>query len=830
MRKSPALRLVHSAPAEPPAPDPFRRLVNAFYARDRDSLTLVTRDDAGRVLTRRQKAEHTVFLRASQVDERTERELKNNEFVTVMRREGEWWRVVWRDRFVLNRVSKVGGWFEQRGIEPMEADVDPVRRFLTDNPIEIAKPKRCYLDVEADSRFTVTDKESARMLAWSVVDDSGSAVASAVLTENTDDAERELIEAMWRALEPFDQVIAWAGDFFDFPYVRARTLKRRVKVEFERWLWLDHLVLFRRMNMSAAESGDEKQSLALDSVAKSLGLGGKIEGVSGSDSWRLWCEDRDLLLRYCEHDTVLCQRIEQKTGYVDLLLTLCQSTHTFPDSNGIKPTRQVEGFLLRLGLERGMHFPTYRYKETNEQFAGAYVQEPTARGIVKDVHVCDFARLYPSVILTFNLSPETVRGKLPPPSKTTAPRPSYLAHLPEEPAEEKIPDGCALVPLTRVVVAQEPRGVLPIALEEALRLRKYWDKRKAECVPGTPEWKEADRRSSAYKIFANSFYGVVGSPFSRFFVREVAESTAQGGVWLIKETIAAAERERGWTSIYGDTDSGFITGPNDAEFLAFVEWCNRELYPSLIGRQGATRNAISLAYEKKFKRAVFVSKKRYAASYAHYKGTAATKDSKLEVKGLEYKRGDTSRIARRLQLEIVELLLREEVEDPKAYEAMLDRYREHVLGDALPIEDVAISKRLTKEVKEYAVRMKKDKTPAEQATHVEIAKVLMQRGQEVREGARIEFVVVDGGVAPIRAIPAEDYDPATPEKNADRFYLWEQLIFPPAQRVLQAAFPDHDWSRWERVRPPKPRTRRSKALPGQMGFGFGEECPPPPAK
>jgi DNA polymerase elongation subunit (family B) len=164
--------------------------------------------------------------------------------------------------------------------------------------------------------------------------------------------------------------------------------------------------------------------------------------------------------------------------------------------------------------------------------------------------------------------------------------------------------------------------------------------------------------------------------------------------------------------------------------------------------------------------------------------------------------------------------------DPKVYEAMLDRYREHVLKDELPLADVMLSKRLTKEIKEYARRVKKDGTHAEQAAHVEIARKLEERGHEVREGTRIEYIVVDGGVAPIRALPAEDYDPKIPERNADRFYLWETLVFPPTQRVLQAAFPDHDWTRWERVRPPRPRaSKRAKVLPGQTGFAFVDAAP-----
>jgi DNA polymerase elongation subunit (family B) len=850
-----------SAPALSGEPE---KLLNVFYDDASKLLGVVSRGADGRSIVRRTRPEWSCFLRASEVSADLRRELGGSPSVVAIRPEGEWLRVCWRNRYDLHRVSTRGGFFEQIGIDCMEADVDPIRRYITDHPVEIAKPRRVYLDVEADNRPGLANKEQARMLSWALVDEErmladrvlvvcpheverhrcpeckeleepnarvvfegrGGIVASGLLSEDTDEAEAELLEALVEALEPYDQVLAWNGDGYDFPYLRARIKRRRVAFDHQRLLWLDQLTNFRRMNMSAAESGDEKQSLALAAVSKSVVKlrQGKLDGIDGSQSWNLWTTDPEALLRYNEHDARLQALVERRTGYVELLLTLCQATHTFPDSNGIKPTRQVEGFLLRLGRERGIRFPTHHYAEVKDaprdKYEGAYVQEPKVNGVANNVHVCDFSRLYPSVILSFNLSLETVRGRAPVLGSAISGRPSYLSHLPEERPREQIPEGRALVPGTRVLVDQEPRGVLCDALETALALRKVWDKKKTAATPGTDEWKEADRRSSAYKIFANSFYGVVGSPFSRFFLRDVAESTSLGGVWLIKETIAAAEA-RGWTVIYGDTDSAFVTGCSDEEFVAFVEWCNAELYPSLLRAQGAKRNTVSLAYEKKFRRAVFASKKRYAASYAHYKGTAATKESKLEVKGLEYKRGDTSRLARRLQLEVVELLLREECNDPSAFAALLDRRKKHVLEANLPLEDVVLAKRLTKELGKYATKEKKDGTRAEQATHVEIARELSTRDdEEVRGGMRIEYVVVDGGVAPIKAIPACDYDPKAEGRGADRFYLWEHLVYPPTQRVLEAAFPGHDWTTWERVRPPKPR-RRGKAVPEeQTGFDF----------
>lgn len=808
------------APA-PPAPE----IVNAYW--DRDSLFVVERRGSA-VSTRRERARHCCFLRRSEVDAGLERELRASRHVAGMREEGAHLRVSWRERWACLQASRTDGFFAARGVTVLEADVDPVRRWITDERVQVARPRRCYLDIEADSRER--DRERARMLAWSVAVDGGEVVASAVLAEESDAAERVLVEALWRALDAYDQVCAWAGDFFDFPHLFGRTKRRRVPVETRRWLWLDQLKVFQKMNISASESGDEKQSLKLGSVARKLVGEDKLEG-DGSMSWELWLADSERLRRYCANDARLLALIEGATGYVELLLSLCQCSFTFPDTGGIRPTRQVEGFLLRLGAERDHRFPTFHYAEESgeeEQFKGAYVMDPTRTGIVRDVHVCDFARLYPNVMRTFNLSPETVRGRLVAGDNTgvisllteqeAADRSVFLGISREQILKEdrelaaslhsRVPEGCCLVPLTNVIVANEPRGILPIALDELLALRKKWDDVKAALPPGSPEWKDADRRSTAYKNSINAFYGVTGSRFSRFYVLDVAESTAQGGVWLIQETIAAA-RERGLEIFYCDTDSGFEgSGATDEEFLAFVRWCNAELYPRLVRERGATRNHIELAYEKKFRRLVLVAKKRYAGRYAHFKGKAARDDAKFEVKGLEYKRGDAVRLARELQMRAIEMLLREECEDPAAYERLVEAFKERVLKDKLSLEDVFLSKRLTKPLGEYARKRKQDGEWARQSVHVEVARVLKERGERVEKGAKIDFVMVEGPAGEPAAIPAADY-----AGECDRYHLWEQLVYPPTLRVLEAAFSSGRWERWERLTRPVARN-------GQVRFDF----------
>ena len=327
----------------------------------------------------------------------------------------------------------------------------------------------------------------------------------------------------------------------------------------------------------------------------------------------------------------------------------------FPDSASTNPTLQVDGFMLRLGVELGHHFPTKRYDDNQNagQYAGAYVMEPSCSGIVSDVHVCDFGSMYPNIAITWNMSLETKVGR----------------------GVEAGPGTCK-APATGVVFRTDVEGILPLALRTLLDLRKSWNKKKAEAPPGTPEHRDADRRATAYKVAANSFYGVMGSSFSRFYDRDVAESISQQGVWLIQRTLELAGRE-GMRVIYSDTDSAFFMGVGRAQFQDFVRRCNEEHYPRLVRELGCTKNTTSLEAEKGFRRLVMVSKKKYVGWFSYYKKAVATADSKPEVKGLEWRRGDTAALAREFQHGVIKLLATED--DPRAYEPLILAARDNVL-------------------------------------------------------------------------------------------------------------------------------------------------------
>lgn len=813
-----AFKRVRVLPAPPPAKQVAAKpstkpIVNCYWSGE--AVVLVHPDRT----STRTRARFSVYVRTDQLTPDVLRQLKGSRAVRAILVEAAGWtRIECPD---LDYRQKLVLWLEkEKKIPTFEGDLNPVRRYLVDEQPTLAAPRSCYLDIETDSRVPFSRKLDMRILIVSIVDGADwkdpskpHARRRFILEVDTDEAEEELLKRMWAVLAEYDQVIAWNGDRFDFELLIERSKRRGLNVPFKRWLWLDHLELFRRMNMSAAESGEEKQSMKLGVVAQGL-IGETKHDFDASKTWEAWeagGDERIRLADYCDQDTLLMPKIEEATGYIALLQTLCEVTGTFADTRGISPQQQVDSFMLQLAKKQ--HYrPHTRIRATAEeqalkpeagQFEGAYVMQPRTRGIERDVHVCDFAAMYPSIILSWNMSPET---KVERPRDPNTGRPYYLARVPFDPFAAALALGdVAVAPGTEAIFRQSQVGILPLAIAELIRLRKYWNDLKATFAPGTPEWKEADRRSTAYKIAGNSFYGVAGSPSSMFFDREVAESVSRSGQWLIKSTIAAAE-QRGMRVIYADTDSAFVCGVPREDFEAFVAWCNAELYPRLLKERGCIRNHVKLAYEKQFERVVFTSAKKYCGVYVHYKGKAAAADSKPEIRGLEYKRGDASRLTRGMQGEAIELLMGKRLEDPALFHELCCRWRDRIMTEVFPIEEVKISKTLTKPLRAYVVKMKKDGTPSAQPPHVTVAHLLRKKGQDVGEGAKIDYVCADGSTSPKRFIPADEFD-----GTFDRHELWESVVYPATQRLLEAAFPKAGWEAYERTRPAKVRGRAQQA-------------------
>lgn len=824
-------------------------------------------------------AEWVSYVDAGDLMPDRERALRTSAYVKSLRREGRWARIGWASRQVReDALHDKDSPLVKAGIATYEGDVHPTTRWLVDHEVAIAQPRVCYVDIETDSRVSFKERENMRVLCWSLSDDSCTVVARGRLAADTDKCERQLLEEFWRAIEGYDVVCCWNGSWdgeaFDFEVLWLRSAARGIRFERKRWLWLDLLPLFKRQNMHASESGEEKQSFKLGDICQEhLGegkehvpdwvverFGPKARAGLGALAWQLWeagGEYRELLYRYNEQDTVLLPKLMRETGYLSLSLAVSEACGLPLDTRALDPTRFVDSFLLRLGAKEGERFPTrkrVKKGEPRDQYEGAFVLHPQTvddpdvphdgkawrrmvgmvNGIARNVHVADFSSMYPSIMLSFNMSPETkiasgLKGEMPP--------------------------GTAVAPRSGVWFRAAPPGILTKALRHLMAQRKKWQQLKASLPPGSEEWHAAARMEGAYKTTINSFYGIIGSPWSRFHDRDIAESTTTTGAWLIERVRAEAE-QRGMFVVYIDTDSVFVLGAEREQFKQFVDWCNESLFPEMLRQQGCgITSDVKLAYEKELERLILVSAKRYAGSFRHYKGvTSCTCDvvsdktgktrpgrvsmatfrcedcgkewaannlppvrGKPEIKGLAYKRGDTTKLARELQAKAIDMLIGglgvhdvgEPTEVLEYYHALITSARDHVLNDPLSVEEVKLSKSVSKPLKEYITKAKKGGGETLPPPHIQVAKVLLERGTNVGEGSRVEYIVSDASMSPMRVLPAADYDGT----NVDRYYVWEQ-VYAPTQQLLEAAFPDHDWATWGKVRPPKPR-KRNRPLPGQ---------------
>lgn len=566
--------------------------------------------------------------------------------------------------------------------------------------VTVERPRRCYLDLELESDKWSIEQQTmglAPLICWVVTDDAGNVFSGM----GTPGWQRELVYALSR----YDQVCAWNGEHYDF-LVLQNTVFINGQFEgnpYKAWLWLDQLKVFGRYHL-VVNSGEERESLALDHVAQSI-LG---EGKHPID---LKTADRETILKYCIQDAKLLAKLEAKTHYIDLHHKVCELCNCFPDSRSLNPTHFVDSYLSRLAYQHDVATPGRREIVDDTPYLGAYVMQPECVGVQYDVDVIDFASMYPSIMMAYNMSWETV-GQ---PGLT--------------------------VPKTGVQFGIKHKGMVPLALETLLALRKtYTD--------------EASR--TACKVVANSFYGVIGSPYSRFYNREIVESVTHTGRWLTEATRDEA-RKLGYNVIYADTDSNMVIG---RDIDALITHCNTVLYPSMLPDYN---NQVRVAHDKHYNRLVFIAAKKYVG---------VLPDGKLHTKGLEFKRRDACRIARTLQREIVNLFAIQSA-DLTPFADLIEQYA----GRRWVVGDIVLSKKLTRAVTDYKTA----------GPHVRCA------SSDARVGDRVSYIVTNGKKSPIEVVALNKYS-----GKYDEVYYWNKVIYPPTERLLKAIFPNYDWSQYRK--------------------------------
>jgi DNA polymerase-2 len=379
---------------------------------------------------------------------------------------------------------------------------------------------------------------------------------------------------------------------------------------------------------------------SLEAVSQAVLGEGKTVHSSGEEKIaeldRLYAEDPRRFGEYCRRDAELVLRILDKTGLFRLTRERAALTGVSLD----KAWTSVVSFERIYGMElrrRGIAPPPPEAGVSVSGAAGGTVLEPWP-GLFDNVAVFDFRSLYPTIMRTFNVDP--------------------LAHARSALSPTLAPNGAAF--------SREP-GVLPALLAEYFASRRQaLDKRD-------------ETAAHVYKILMNSFYGVLGTGACRYGRTELAGAiTSFARKWLLLSRDWFAEQ--GFSVLYGDTDSLFVeTGLGDRASYRDIEAWGKNLAAGVnrflrekIRDEYQLESFIELRFEKVYRRFLIPplrglrnegESRGRAKGYGGYlilpaaPGTEPGGDTlRVEVKGMEAVRSDSTPLARRLQLELLELV------------------------------------------------------------------------------------------------------------------------------------------------------------------------------
>ena len=635
--------------------------------------------------------------------------------------------------------ERVDGEICVHGFSPVEDDPPEMRILAFDT--EVYNPKGAPR-AAADPIIMISLASNTgirKVLTWRSPD---GALDFVEVLKNEKEALRRFAEIVMEG--DYDIILGYNTDNFDFPFLRDRlkhlgmelTLGRaEAKLEMKgrrglkeaRIRGRPHLDLYHIIRRSVKLS-----SYVLENVVREL-LGEEKEKIPGGDLWRYWDErgeKLERLLRYSLEDAETTLKLGEKFLPLQCELTRIVQQPLF-DVSRMTSGQLVEWLLMKEASRSGELIPnrpagaeyTRRMMET---YMGGYVREPK-KGIVEDVAVFDFRSLYPSVIVTHNIDPSTLINGEGEGDAKEAPGVGYR-------------------------FTKKRKGFIPQILQGLIK-RRAEIKRRMEETKSRSERALLDAQQRALKLLANSFYGYMGYPRARWYRRECAESVAAYARMYIQKVMKMAEEEFGLEVVYGDTDSLFVVVPREEKkkITAFLEHVNASL-PGMI----------ELEYEGFYKRAIFVTKKRYAL---------IDESGRITVKGLEFVRRDWAPIAKKTQEDVLRALLMDA--DPEKAANLVRKTVEAIKDRRVSLEDLTIYTQLTKSIKSY-----KNIEP-----HVEAAKKLQRMGRKVTPGMIIGYVITKGKekisyrAVPVEMVSIEDYDP--------NYYIDNQIL-PAVLRIIES--------------------------------------------
>jgi DNA polymerase elongation subunit (family B) len=524
-----------------------------------------------------------------------------------------------------DKLSKVGKWEKEDADDLFESDVPETTRVLVDiydNDLPSKGHRVLTFDIEVEMISGLPSTKDAKNEITAIAAHDGATklydvfvldkerkVKNKAKNFNKDgrevnvhifDNERNLLQAFLNYYEEVNPTIltGWNIDFFDIPYLYNRLknvcgeghAKRlspigqafwspyREKFSFGGVSILDYINLYKTYTYSL------EASYTLNYIAtKELGRG-KIEYEGSLDD--LFENDLEKFIEYNIVDVDLVVSMDEKLQFIELCRAVCHAGYV-PYEDYIYSSKWLEGACLGYLKKKGLvatNKPRDRKERmqalrdnNQEKFIGAYVKEPIV-GKYDWIYDLDLTSLYPSIIMTLNISPETKVGKienwdaeanikgLDTTYKLVGKDGDEYSYTTQE-LKEVIKDSNLGVAANGVLYTQDKKGLIADILNDWFEKRVEF--RKLEKQYGeagdTEKYDFYAKRQLVQKILLNSMYGVLGLPAFRFYDIDNAEAVTVTGQTVIKKTAEMANRkywkELGTTddyNVYIDTDSIYM--------------------------------------------------------------------------------------------------------------------------------------------------------------------------------------------------------------------------------------------------------------------------------
>ena len=517
-----------------------------------------------------------------------------------------------------DKLKKINTW-EKDQPELFESDVNPEIRVLVDNYTNSDDVSVCHrtmifdIEVEVTDGFPDPQKAANKITSIGfndpilekyfcyVLDPTDKLKLGESRTKEDGDTivsfydEYDLLNAFFKKYMEIQPTIltGWNVEFFDVNYLYNRAIQV-VGREVANLLspigqvhWSDFSKRYRIAGVSVLDylalyktfTFGQRSSYRLDAIGE-YEVGEKKVAYDGTLN-ELYENDLDKFVQYNLQDVKLVKKIDDKLDFIGIARGLAHLGHC-PYEDVFMSSRYLEGSILVYLKKKNIiapNKPPRPKKFSNDKFVGAYVQDPQ-KGKHEWVYDLDITSMYPSCIMSLNISPETKLGKIegwnPEEFLNKNNKKTYSVTRGEkmigrftEVELQKFLDGKEIGVATNGVMYRTDKDGLLAAL-----LRKWFDER-VEYRKLSKKFHEDgdiakseyfDRRQYLQKVLLNSLYGVLGLPSFRFYDLDNAEAVTYTGQSLIKFTKKIANsfynKELGDTKdhcIYIDTDSVFYS-------------------------------------------------------------------------------------------------------------------------------------------------------------------------------------------------------------------------------------------------------------------------------